>query len=120
MNIYNDIKNIYDTISVYKAFFVIVDECLNDRLYHILRNENFPIGKLSSLRDIHMFNNNLQRILLLDTVDIKNIDILSKEYDINLNEINLIIFVINNEIITDEEVTFDTEMFSTETKIIFI
>ena len=120
MNIYKHIKNIYDTISVYKAFFVIIDECLHDKLFHILRNENFPIGRFNSLHDIHKFNHNLKRILLLDKIDLKNIDFLSKEYGIDLNEINLIIFVINNEIFTDDDVYIDKNIFSLDTNIIFI
>ena len=111
--IFLQIQYIYDTLSIHKALFIISNESYRNKLYNILRNNNFPIGKLDTFEDVHKFNINLNRILLIDSIDLKCIKLLSKEYNIDLKNVNLILNI--NE---KNNMNIDASLFSSDIRFI--
>lgn len=82
------IKNIYETLNIYKSIF-IVQHCIYDDIYKILLDDNYPVCKLNNF---DKFINHLSRILLIKDIEIPKI------YDYNISihfkeNVNLIIYI---------------------------
>ena len=112
-NTFQQIQYIYETLTIHKALFIISNESFRNKLYKILINNNFPIGKLDTFKDVHKFNINMNRILLIDSIDLKCIHFLSDEYNIDLKNVNLILNI--NE---KNNMNIDASLFSSDVRFI--
>lgn len=93
-NIVTHIQHIYNSLNIHKAIFVYNNNFEKSKsLYHLLNLHLFPVGLIKNMQHVISFINNKKRILLVDSVDMENIDLLAKEYEIDLKEVNLIIFI---------------------------
>ncbi len=87
-NIIKNINNIYESINIYNAFFIIEPELLND-VYNKLKNNDYPV---STINDINKFIDNSSRILLINNTQIN--DIYNNIELINaLHNVNVIMFI---------------------------
>lgn len=86
------IQQIYNSLNIHKAIFVY-NHNYNLSLYNLLNVNLFPIGMINNMQHVIWFINNKKRILLIDSIDLENIDLLAKDYAIDLTEVNLIIFI---------------------------
>ena len=113
--IVSNIQHIYNSLNIHKAIFVYnndFDFCKNKSksLYHLLNLHLFPIGLIKNMQHVISFINNKKRILLVDYVDMENIDLLAKEYEIDLKEINLIIFIKPLQKVTIKKYLFSSNL----------
>ena len=83
----NAINNIFNTISIHKSLIVCHNDYKNKLYINLLEND-YPI---STLMELHKFNSNQNRILLIDEIDAEYISTISSQ--INFEYINLILYV---------------------------
>lgn len=114
--IIDKIENIYSEFNIHKAIFVCFNYESTTKLFKRLQSRHFPISRIQCLNEVHKFNNNDNRILIMDYIDLSCIQILAKEYFINLKDINLIIIIGKN----NERNQYDKSFFAENLKILSI
>lgn len=115
-NVIDKIEHIYREFDIHKAIFVGCNYESTSKLFKRLKLRHFPISTMQCLDEVHKFNIHDSRILIMDHIDLSCIHILSKEYLINLKDINFIIIIGKD----DEQNQFDKSFFAENLKILSI